>query len=644
MKSLLPILALCALSASAYAVPNSVSSTESGSPKRSSNRVKKKVQRSAKSVSEPESTSEDLSNNTSNSTFEAADAWGTPASAKPTQSSVFDAPPPANMAPTWNASLGPQSRPAFPWLEHHGYLRVRGDLFHNLSLGTWSSDTGGSSPVLPPLTETSSSGPGHPENQNAEFKTDGKSLASANMRFRYQPTFHVSESLRVHATFDILDNVVLGSTPEIGILSADGIATEHFANGQAGSNAITVRHAWGEWQTPVGHLAFGRMPAHWGLGLLYNSGSGIDADFGDAIDRVVGTVNLFNTYLSLSWDFPNEGVVGYSGRFADQATSSGQAYDYDQRDDVTVLTVSLFQKPLTREEKERRFHQLHVERKLGFDWGAYGIFYNHDLMSEGEGTSARLRDVEAEVFIPDLWLNFEYAPSEKKHFRLGFEAVAAFGKMKEVPQRASEQNQVCYETGLETDTCPGGDTYNPRRRDVTQWGYALEFDAQINKFRFGFHHGTASGDTTKGFGVLDQTPFDTAESDKDLTAFTFDRAYTVDLILFRELIGAVTNASYFKPYMGYDFIHQDDEAWGFTLSGLYAFAVEPKATPGEKRPLGLEFDAEVFIEEFNRFRWSIAYGLLLPFSGFNVIDESTGSVLAEPEIAQTLQMNLTLSF
>ena len=70
----------------------------------------------------------------------------------------------------------------------------------------------------------------------------------------------------------------------------------------------------------------------------------------------------------------------------------------------------------------------------------------------------------------------------------------------------------------------------------------------------------------------------------------------MDLILFRELIGGVTNAVYFKPYLGYRFIDQTSEKWGFKLSALYGHALEAEATPGDDPSLGVELDLEVYMQ------------------------------------------------
>ena len=91
---------------------------------------------------------------------------------------------------------------------------IRTDLFHGFSLGTFDpASRAGSSPYLPPLTEIDQNGNLHPGQETHRFAQGAESLAAANIRFRYQPTMHVSETLRIHTTFDILDNLVLGSTP-----------------------------------------------------------------------------------------------------------------------------------------------------------------------------------------------------------------------------------------------------------------------------------------------------------------------------------------------------------------------------------------------------------------------------------------------
>src|SRR5262249_43404646 len=127
---------------------------------------------------------------------------------------------------------------------------------------------------------------------------DDKTQAGANMRFRVNPELHISDNLRILSQIDMLDNLVLGSTPA-------GFANQPTAAGYTptpgspfvplGSlatttappttglnsfpNSIQVKRAWGEYATPVGQLRFGRMPSQWGLGIFENSGDTYDSDW-----------------------------------------------------------------------------------------------------------------------------------------------------------------------------------------------------------------------------------------------------------------------------------------------------------------------------------------------------------------------------
>ena len=78
----------------------------------------------------------------------------------------------------------------------HGYLRLRGEFFHGISLGRGAD----------PRATSSFPGP--------FIGTGGNnSQSDANFRFRFEPTLEVSEDLSIHFQADILDNSLLGSSP-----------------------------------------------------------------------------------------------------------------------------------------------------------------------------------------------------------------------------------------------------------------------------------------------------------------------------------------------------------------------------------------------------------------------------------------------
>ena len=577
------------------------------------------------------------------------------------------------MAANWDAATGPVAEVSYPFVEQHGYFRTRADLFHNLDLDTYDLELGrGSSPFLPPLTELDTQGSDHladedPDNPH-NFRRGADSVASTNIRFRYQPTLHINENLRVRTTVDVLDNLVLGSTPDgsrrIGYDRPDS-PFETFSGSQRPPesrvsdwrDSMRVKHLWGEWKTPLGLLMMGRTASHWGLGVLANNGGCLDCDFGDSVDRIMGVTKLFGTYLAIAWDFPSEGFVGFSGQHSNPDQPFGQQHDFDQRDDVNEYVVAIFQRPLTAREKDERHRLLNSERKSAFDWGVYNVIRTQEFTTEGAGSIAAtydqegaLRDVKAFAWIPDVTFSWEYRPQRNHHYKIGFEAAGIFGVIREVPFGfVSDPKEVCLEDGrrnpsVDPEDC-SGEVIKPRERDILQYGAAFEFDARQDKLKFGVRAGLASGDDTDGFGVLDKPAIDAqAPNDQEVTSFKFDRDYTIDLILFREIIGTITNAHYYKPYVGYDFILQDDEAWGIEFSALYAQAVEAKATPGNEAPLGLEFDLELYVHEFDRFKWSLQYGILFPLGAFDLLDDQEASVVRTPGVAQTLQMMVGMEF
>ena len=167
------------------------------------------------------------------------------------------------------------------FLELNGYFRFRWDLFNNLNGGLPADPMGWY--VWGGNTELSTSPP------------DG-TQTGGNMRLRVDPTFNVSEQVRVKAEIDFLDNVVLGSTPTGRDYNLYSFTSSSQVSPVAGYNwftsAIQVKRAWGEVQTPVGLLSFGRMPADWGAGIYYNAGGGIDQDFGDNVDRIQFSIPL----------------------------------------------------------------------------------------------------------------------------------------------------------------------------------------------------------------------------------------------------------------------------------------------------------------------------------------------------------------
>ncbi len=584
------------------------------------------------------------------------------------------------------------ARPAF---EIHGYFRVRAELFHNFALGRQDMDGNGNSlsnlwpqPIdntFQPVSQTGATssikhnvilcGPA-----NAPTACTNNTQAGANMRFRLNPELHISDNLRVMAQIDMLDNLVLGSTPE-GYYNAPTSAG-YLAQGRGGytplgafsttqwapvagvnstQNSITVKRAWGEFMTPVGMLRFGRMPGHWGLGMVANSGDGYDSDWQTTADRImfVTGVKSLDLYFAGMWDFANEGVA--SATFSQQ---QGQPYDLGQLDDVNQFGLVAVRRRDPELQRLDLAHGLPV-----FNGGAYFIYRNQVLANDQGGSASNptgnpmiggtsgnatqgLSRRGASAVIPDLWLQFLY-----KKFRFEAEGAMIYGYM--------DTNQsIATGSGTGTPTPGYVNTLNPNDPGyhIRQFGVATqsEFRAIEDRLRVGFGFGWASGDP--GLSTLAPPPGGVltkpVPGDRTYTEFAFHPDYRVDLILFRNILSRVEGAYYFRPNVEYDFLRdKNGQKLGGGAALIWSRASEFIQTPGHAHDLGVELDGKIYFqsrdgtlnddpEKMGGFYTQLEYGVMFPLAGLGFMPQQqtnyantsnpTGAQLST-SIAQTLR-------
>lgn len=541
----------------------------------------------------------------------------------------------------------------YPYVEWHGYFRFRADSFWNLDL-----DTTGTSPILPPIealvSPDSSLDVGDQVSAGDADLTnvDAEHIAGANIRLRLRPTFHITEKTRLHLELNILDNLLLGST-------ADGYNESNprqlrtdmpiigFTGGQEPPNynnalrdSISVNQAYGEVNTFFGTIRLGRMASHWGLGILANGGGShsalqeprvsnrgldmsghgcMDCDYGDYVDRAMFVTNMFDTYLALAWDYNYVGPTTLS-----PYDYYGQARDLGQYDDVRSIVVALFQRPLRPEEIAARNRTLKELRRPTFDWGAYFVYRRQRLSAEGfnavtDTSMDRYTFVnrDARAFIPDLWFRLLSEPAFRTRIRLEGELVAILGSIGNADPRSQSDD---------------------KERDIQQFGGALEFDYVRAALATGLNTGFATGRTFDeepdgyvGFGVNDGWTLD--DSEPTLTNFRFDRNYFVDALMFREVIGTITNAVYVNPFFQYDLFSKQDDTLGARLDLIGGFAMNGEATPSGDSFYGIETDLTIYYRE-PRYGADIMTGVYIPGSAFDGKDGNPRL----PGVAQALNL------
>jgi uncharacterized protein (TIGR04551 family) len=533
------------------------------------------------------------------------------------------------------------------FLELNGYFRFRWDLFNNLNAGLpadpmgWYLWNGNTSIDSSPPNGTQTSG---------------------NMRLRVDPTFNISEQVRIRAEIDFLDNVVLGSSPT----GRDYNQFPFFSNSQttpmAGvnwfSSAIAVKRAWGEVQTPVGLLSFGRMPANWGVGIYYNNGDGIDQDFGDNVDRIQFSIPLGQFLGGLAvtpyYEWAGSGVT-YAGTF--NTVGIGQPVNWSQDDDVGAIGLMVARQD-TPDQQRRKLEK-------GASSISYGLLFNYKserfglpmlslqtspagIVPVGLGTDFTLIKRDASAGTVDLffrWVN--------KNFELEAEGVGIWGTIGNVnwdPSAAAVSASIRQGAGVVRGKAKLGEG---------------------GRFAVGGELGIASGDSAPGFGVypgrcnlsLSATDplrcnqmalpgsFDgqqystiaTQDSSPSINNYRFNPAYQVDLILWRRLIGTVTDAWYLKPTFRWDIL----DGLNVGAQVVYSQAITAASTPsGVSKPLGVELDLGVKYQSDDGFVFFLDYGLLKLLSGFNMTTTVSGvSATTTPSgVAQNIHAGLGIVF
>jgi uncharacterized protein (TIGR04551 family) len=525
------------------------------------------------------------------------------------------------------------------YLEHHGTFRFRSDLF-------WQADLGirGVSGVSPPLLE----------NEGNEGFHDGHAgdrvLAGANIRFRYEPVLGIGERVRVFARIDVLDNLVLGSTPAVGP-SAFGLwaygtdtAVPPTSDGNSLRDAIRAKAVWGELLLfDAITVKLGRMPDHWGLGLLRNGGFDRDDDFGSEVDRIEAMGSLEGFHFGFTYDFFVEGFTS-----EDRWQALGQPYGLGKADDVGQWIVFLEQQPRRPEELAQREHDLFVARRPVFDWGIMSAFRMQDLSSERQERTAGLADVcltgpdpttdiaydclqmvprDAFLWYPDVWARLQWSPRAGHLLRVELEVALVYGDI------------GVTEALSRTDTS----------KDVLAAGGVLQGEYRVGPTSFGLELGFATGDDTNGvFGIFDGSEVvdvvnPSSQSfqirNRTLSNFKFHRAYRVDHLLYREVVGAITNSLYLKPWASHVFWTKGTTAIGGRLDLLYARTLDAGGTPGRALDLGVELDATAFLRLGEAFDARLVFAALFPLGA---LDNAALGLDAEP--ALTVQANLFWMF
>ncbi len=530
-----------------------------------------------------------------------------------------------------------ETKPKLNFVELDGYFRLRFNLMNGCDLSTFIPP--GLIPSAPLGRGTSMCPP--PESylayndNNVPSSARSHVLFSGNMRLRVDPTLNISEDIRIKATLDVFDNLVLGSTPAylagndrfsptypLAFLSNTELPPLVGINNPYGS--LLVKRLWGEVSTPVGELRFGRMPLHFGLGILFNGGNQITDDYTDNIDGILFASRVLGHYVIPAFSIGYVGDVARGGGLGSGgdngqpylAVEDGQRYDLDPSDNVYSFYLTIAKK-----DKEKDIKALLAHGNTVVNYGVMGS-YRFQLKDKFQTKVANndyrigkvLNDRNAQAGYGSLWGSVQW---DKLHIEA--ELAGIFGFI------GNAQDQVWDEQA-----------WAPIDQQIwlVQGGAAIKsrYGFLQNRLEVGLDLGWASGDTAPGFGIrpgINKSPnYGDADGqqfgragDNLITNFRFNPNYQVDLLLFREILGTISDAFYFRPHVGYMFTDHLGVR-GEIISSFTNFA---GSTTGNSNVLGLEFDATVFYQSEDGLYLMAQYGLLVPFDGLSHLQDPSGS-------------------
>jgi uncharacterized protein (TIGR04551 family) len=581
---------------------------------------------------------------------------------RPTQDGAIGSRPSEVYSEDWWA----HTRPIF---EIHGYFRTRGELFHNFALGRHNAPGGDDANLWPqPLDQSygDQTGQRHqvllcgtPSTTGPLGECIDKSEAHANLRLRLNPEIHISDNLRVMSQIDLLDNLVLGSTPDAYAMRPGNGSTGYSPaiNGYNGyaplgafsttqgpptagvngyRNSIDVQRAWAEYLTPVGQVRFGRMPSHWGLGMLVNDGNQIDQDWQSNADRImfVSGIKSIDLYFGGAWDFVSTGSTSATP----YSVYGGQPYNNSNLSNVNQWVAFVARR--TNPDLQR----LKLSRgDTVLNGGLYAVYRTQLIdvkASESPITVDRTQANNgyerrgAEAVIPDVWVQFLW-----NKLRLEAEAASIWGSIENSPA--------------------GARLTDPMK--LRMWGLATqaEFRAVEDKLRVQFGSGWASGDPNVEGLAPGANGLQARLTEGPISTFRFHPAYNIDYIFFRRIMTRIQGAYYFRPSVEYDFIRNPNgQKFGGGAAIIWSRASEFVQTPGNKRDLGVELDLQLYYQakdgslnddpsKMGGFYAALQYGVFFPLGGLEYLPKEQ-DVQRNPNwdlsTAQTVRLILGVMF
>ncbi len=381
---------------------------------------------------------------------------------------------------------------------------------------------------------------------NQFFGDTSDNFEYMDQRFMVNMDMTVVEDIHIKGQFRILDNFALGDNTNGQILdfNADDATNGVLLGGGNETqfdDTFRAERVWAEVTTSVGRIDFGRMPSNWGMGLFANGGDELDwlwegqgDDFGDTVDRV-RWVLFFGEDKKKEGNAYREGLL-IAPLYTRLATNNNDFQTDNANEYVLAVLYS----------------------GANFRIGTYDGYREQDTGSS------------------QAWFFDFYG---------ALDMDLGGGKL-------TAETEFLYVAG-QIDVAQGSTQLKNLDVDAFNWAMSADMtfgDEKSLKWGVRFDIGVAGGPHDKDLlnaGVAAPGGA-TLEVPQGVSALPMDSDFDIDIVLFEQYIGAITNAFYAKltgHFELFDLLMDDDSLSGY-VSLMYARAIDDTFVRGRRNESG----------------------------------------------------------
>jgi len=485
------------------------------------------------------------------------------------------------------------------YFELYGYFNVADTFSYNMKLS-------GNNPYMASRNTVNNVSTDETTGERVTSPTNEHVLNWAWLKLHLEPVINIAETMEIHTKLSIFGNTAMGADnyeidrKENGLMRDAQLAT---------SASIVFEGLWGVFDTPIGQLKVGRMPFHWGLGILYSDGNKFNTlSSGNYLDRIQLTIPIMGFKIIPAFDLASTGLLDkYHDYFID-ASQKDDGFNVSlmftmQEDDPAVLENKLLNEKTVVE----------VGAMVMFSWK--GDTTGEWVKSEEDGgdvqpTGDKFVDPDkiyaytgqsAKLWKLDAWLNLHY-----KNFSFKTELAFLTGSI----------GKIRLDDGKDASV----------NAQMVGWAADLEYRIIPKKFHMGFLTGIASPDdadyiqgdswNTPGNSVNNSS----TNSDRTVENFRFNKDYNFNSALWNQFLGRFTGGYYASLTATYFFL---DDLKGY-VGTTYTMALkENNSLGGKGLPNALEPFIGIDYANKSGMRLGTRYQIGIPFSGLDTDEHET---------------------